>query len=644
MSIAASTAVGTTHASRTGGPDRNERGREAVVVVDAQLATAPHIYAQSAGTGEDAANVDVNEPGPTTAMRQPAWQRDFWRWSAGIGWTLDLLLLSWALFLRQAGFVEKQEGSSGLARVSQIAGGTEFSRPASQEGATDQRFAQGSKDGSSAPALDDTMYAILLRRSLGEQQSLTVSDGVLGGLLRDESRNLGRLVDDLKATFEGPQPTPLADAQDNTADMLGPQVEDPIENLKLLTLIDDLKAKVASDRDFLRQRDAQLLNELEEKPTILLKLSERVLERRLLEAEAPATAFKSPSAEELGSFASGAILPFAVFLAAILMTTVLSQQMLRVATAWREQRVSDGDRRRRRWGQRFRLVIGMMSTACDAAAKGELPAAQQKCNDVVAAFSTWAKGPTWGELAMAELAEFWERWGPQAWGLRIALPQKSPGSLTGRSFLVGLIADPGGIAEEWRTSVEAVAQNYGEALLAAWAKEDDGVSSQAFVPTSVSSSARTPIATALVIRIFGGWGSSAESERPDWVNIANIPLAGDWREKALRLLIPAEEDKRDVPILGDVCEALLTAVVANQVSRVVSKSVWGSLTTDLWRRYGYVPATKSFSAPFQIGYEVVEVASKDEEEMLAIARAMPVGGERVVRVPQVEAEIRGQRR
>ena len=41
----------------------------------------------------------------------------------------------------------------------------------------------------------------------------------------------------------------------------------------------------------------------------------------------------------------------------------------------------------------------------------------------------------------------------------------------------------------------------------------------------------------LVIRIFGRWPAPE-----DWVNIANLPLSGDWREQALRLLLPSAKD------------------------------------------------------------------------------------------------------
>lgn len=616
---------------------------DTVVVLDAQLAAPPQAPAQAVA-GQDPADADAGEPAQSSLLTRPAWQRDFWRWSAGVGWTLDVLLLAWAIFLRQSGLVE--EGIAAPGSAAQSAGSVGAAADASPGAATGSLV--GTRNAAVAAPLDDTMYATLLRRNLGEEQSLTVSDGVLGGLLRDESRNLGRLVDGLKAALPEPGPPP---PQGSSVDW-GVRDEEQFEDLKLLTLIDDLKAKVSSDRDFLRQRDAELLNELQEKPSILFKLSERVMERRRLELEPPQPSQASAELPlgDLASFASGAVLPFSVVLGAVLLTAVLSQQMLRVATVWREQRVSDGDKRRRRWGQRVRYVLGMVSTAADALAKGELSTVEQKCDDVGAVISRWARGPTWEELARAELVEFWERWGPQAWGLRLTLPPRSPGARNGRSFLSGLLADPAGLADQWRTSVEVVARRYGEAFLAAWAKDADDSQSQAAAADAVSDAERVPVATALVIRIFGGWGRrgrrgrrGAGTEGADWVNIANIPLSGDWREKALRLLIPAEEDKRDVPIVGDMCEALLTTVVASQVSRVVGKSVWGSLTTDLWQRYGYASTAEHDGAPFQIGYEVVEVAAIEEEEMLATARAMPRGGERVVRVPQVEAQIREQR-
>eukprot|EP00434_Breviolum_minutum_P022364 symbB.v1.2.019738.t1/scaffold1624.1/size108959/3 len=59
----------------------------------------------------------------------------------------------------------------------------------------------------------------------------------------------------------------------------------------------------------------------------------------------------------------------------------------------------------------------------------------------------------------------------------------------------------------------------------------------------------------LVIRIFGRWPAPF-----DWVNIANLPLVGDWpetqREQGLRLLLPAAKDVQDLMkswfILGEL--------------------------------------------------------------------------------------------
>ena len=33
----------------------------------------------------------------------------FWRWTGGLGWSLDFILLCWALFLRKAGLIDQSE-------------------------------------------------------------------------------------------------------------------------------------------------------------------------------------------------------------------------------------------------------------------------------------------------------------------------------------------------------------------------------------------------------------------------------------------------------------------------------------------------------------------------------------------------------
>ena len=33
----------------------------------------------------------------------------FWRWTGALGWSLDFILLCWALFLRRAGLVDQGE-------------------------------------------------------------------------------------------------------------------------------------------------------------------------------------------------------------------------------------------------------------------------------------------------------------------------------------------------------------------------------------------------------------------------------------------------------------------------------------------------------------------------------------------------------
>jgi len=37
----------------------------------------------------------------------------FWRWTGGLGWSLDFILLCWALFLRKAGLIDQSEEATG---------------------------------------------------------------------------------------------------------------------------------------------------------------------------------------------------------------------------------------------------------------------------------------------------------------------------------------------------------------------------------------------------------------------------------------------------------------------------------------------------------------------------------------------------
>eukprot|EP00913_Durusdinium_trenchii_P024848 g23322.t2 len=216
------------------------------------------------------------------------------------------------------------------------------------------------------------------------------------------------------------------------------------------------------------------------------------------------------------------------------------------------------------------------------------------------------------------------------------------------------------VADRWFSSAKAVIRDFAMDAVKSWGEEASKAAAAARAAQRREATAAAEAArgargeSGLVIRIFGRWKAPE-----DWVNIANLPLAGDWREQALRLLLPSAKDVQDdresrgtdVPLLGPLSEQALTAVVSGQVARAVKNSTWGALTTlgaaegagaegdrtDLWRG-----SSISSQKPFEIGYEVVEVVTKNKEEMCALARNMPKSGTpgRVFRVnPDLQSLI-----
>mmetsp|Transcript_124264 Transcript_124264/g.397511 ORF Transcript_124264/g.397511 Transcript_124264/m.397511 type:complete len:568 (-) Transcript_124264:60-1763(-) len=514
-------------------------------------------------------------------------QREFWRWSAGIGWTLDFLLLAWALFLRSA--------------ASTPAGGAAAEAEEAQRNLEAQRYDE------------------LLRRNLQEEEKIAKSDSQLKGLLLDSKSTLLQL----RARVEA---------------LLRPEVEEAprYEDAVLSGMVDDLQDRLETDRSLLLGRDDKLLGELQGKTTLLRELSVRLGKQKQVEQDGsrarPSTMFvavkEAPPApningDEVVLFLEGSVFPVGTFLTATLFVTILSQQFVRVATDWRRKQWAKAEKARKIQVRRFQTFQRSASEVLLNAAQGRLDKAQKGLGDLADFVGRWSSEPTWEELFRAEGAAFWERWGPDAFRLEAKIPGLQSAPRDDDAEMTKWVAS------KWFSSAQEVVKGYVLGALTAWAKAPD-----AQPPSSPG-----PTPTCLVIRIFGRWPTE------DWVNIANLPLAGDWREKALRLLLPAEKDLQDFPFIGTLCETALTAVVSSQVSRVVSTSVWGSLTTDLWRSENRQSAPQSRRPSreiFEIGYEVVEVPSQTPDEMVELARGMSASGTPggVVRVrPEIESTL-----
>jgi len=515
---------------------------------------------------------------------EPERQHDFWRWTAGVGWALDALLLGWAIFLRDLGFVAK----SGTATV-------------------DKSYLDASNLGLGGATLkiDEATYADLLERELLEERSITESDSQLGRLLEKLKSDLAQFGARMRGRSAASEESASASEDEVAA--------------KLNTL----EAKVDANRLLLQRRDNVFLGELEGKLETLRSLSARLQRKyRVIETQGYTSEVPQPDSSmngnlELVQFMQGSALPVAFVLAASAAIAWLSQQFLRVATAWRRREWSKAERARKVQLWRLRQLQDHGGRFMNELGSGKLAKAQGDFGELVGALGKWAAEPTWEELFRTEAAAFWERWGPQAFELEAVLPgvREAPQEFEPAAKWV---------ADRWWASAQGVVKDTVEAALASWAgggtkseaaskkqTVQDGAR-QVEVGSKVGSSQAH--STGLVIRIFGRWPKALE-----WVSITNLPLAGDWREKALRLLIPAEKDVRDLPILGPLCESLLTAVVSNQVKRSVTTSIWGGLTTDLWRFRGS-------QKQFEMGYEVVEVNSQVPEKMCEIARSLPRSG------------------
>ncbi|CAJ1356554.1 unnamed protein product [Effrenium voratum] len=415
------------------------------------------------------------------------------------------------------------------------------------------------------------------------------------------------------------------------------------DDVMISRLIGDLQTGVEDDqRRMLSKESAEVMQKLQEKPEML----------RQLVVDPPQRQNQGLLAEELPQFMEQSAVPVLIFFFGSFCVAVLSRQFLRVVSAWRsESEDQKALRMRKIQKQRFTIFKEQLQKSVEDLGQGRLQEAAKGFDGLASFAQRWASEPTWEETIRAELAAFWERWGPQAYRLEanIADVQGVPGTAEEQAKWV---------VDRWFSSAKSVVKDFAMDAVKAWGEEaskaaaaarsasgslgsgeakgsaraeEDGKPSQKAPEAGIAPAA--PRSGGLVIRIFGRW-----PEPEDWVNIANLPLAGDWREQALRLLLPSAKDVQDLPIIGPVSEQALTAVVSGQVVRAVKNSTWGALTTDLWRG----SRISSSQKPFEIGYEVVKVESRDKEEMCALARTMPKSGTpgRVLRVnPDLESLI-----
>eukprot|EP00931_Biecheleriopsis_adriatica_P020214 TRINITY_DN13580_c0_g1_i2.p1 TRINITY_DN13580_c0_g1~~TRINITY_DN13580_c0_g1_i2.p1 ORF type:complete len:758 (-),score=172.62 TRINITY_DN13580_c0_g1_i2:60-2162(-) len=522
------------------------------------------------------------------AFRQ---QRDFWKWSAGVGWALDFVLLCWALFLRSAGLAPGSPPGEGQALPT--------------------------------PSLkfDRSTYADLVASQFQEERYVSESD-----------LNIKTVQEGLKVNLES--------LRDGAETLLKPTEEQPpkYDDVVLSQLIGDVLQQVENDGQVLAERAEQLLKNLQEKPVLLRELAEQwgqLDARMLLRGGAAGGGSLGISPSELPRFLQESLVPVILVLGSFFLVAFLSQQFLTVVTEWRRRREeTKAERMRKIQLRRFQTFRDVLSGAMSKLVEGNLDEAAKAFDQAANFTNRWMSEPTWEELLRAELTAFWERWGPEAYKLQVDIGDWKRVPKTSSVEQAKFVAD------RWFSSAQSVVKDAAMDAVKAWGEEASRAASaarraaQLRSPQGFSQRAgddARPLnghkeGTGLVIRIFGRWPAPEA-----WVNIANLPLVGDWREQALRLLLPSAKDVQDVPLLGPVSEEALTTVVSSQVKRAISTSAWGSLTTDLWRRG--IGSSKSHEG-FQIGYEVVEVESQVREEMCALARAMPRSGTpgRVVRV------------
>lgn len=556
---------------------REENGdTEPLVTVDLKDLSSDEvnfILQEEAEDGLDS-NLTAAEPRREGFMRES----QFWRWTGALGWSLNFILLCWALFLRKAGLID--EG---------------------QDEAVDLQSLK----------YDTSTYADLVASQLQEERYVSESN-----------RDISTVLEGLGSSLEA--------LRQRAEEILRP-TEEKLPNYDEVVIsqkISEMQADLEDQRQLLMKEADEVLQKLSQKPGMLRDLAEKIspiLPERPNQGLLP---------EEFPRFLEQSAVPVMAFLTASFLVAVLSQQFLTVVTPiWRRnEEERKAMRVRKIQKDRFQEFTTSLQDSLEDLAQGRLAKAAKGFDALAAYADRWASEPTWEELLKAEIGAFWEQWGPQAFRLEANIEDWTGVPRSGASEQAAWVAD------RWFSSAKAVIRDFAMDAVKSWGEEASKAAAAARAAQRREATAAAEAArgargeSGLVIRIFGRWKAPE-----DWVNIANLPLAGDWREQALRLLLPSAKDVQDVPLLGPLSEQALTAVVSGQVARAVKNSTWGALTTDLWRG-----SSISSQKPFEIGYEVVEVVTKNKEEMCALARNMPKSGTpgRVFRVnPDLQSLI-----
>ncbi|CAE7880001.1 pab1 [Symbiodinium microadriaticum] len=422
-------------------------------------------------------------------------ERQFWRWTGALGWSLNFILLCWALFLRKAGLVNQGP----------------------QEEALDVE-PQSLK-------IDSTTYADLLASQLQEERYVSESNNALGTILQ----SLGSKMESLR----------------NGAERLMKPTDEGLprdDDVVLSGLIRDLQAGIEDQLEILGNKDAEVWGKMQQKPEMLRQLADEPM-------PTPERPNNGLLPEELPQFVEQSLVPIVVILGSSFLVAILSRQFLRVVTEWRRSREETrAERIRKIQKRRFQAFTGVVNGALENLARGEFSKAAEGFDQVANFANRWASEPTWEELLRVEVLAFWERWGPQAYRLEANIGDwtGAPRSSTSEQFKW--------VADRWFSSAQSVVKDFAFDAVKAWGEEATKAANAARDAAQLRSK-EPPRGRGLVIRIYGRWPAPE-----DWINIANLPLAGDWREQALRLLLPSAKDVQDVPLLGSFSEQALTAV------------------------------------------------------------------------------------
>lgn len=350
-----------------------------------------------------------------------------------------------------------------------------------------------------------------------------------------------------------------------------------------------------------------------------------------------------PRDTEWQQFCEVSVAPVAHSLACVSLLAFLSQRAVKVSRNWIAERPLQGVRQKMsEWKKDFDSALdGLYQSLMN----GQVSDSHECIKKTTQLLEAWMKEPTTPlRYAEAELQAKWESWRPHAWGMSMMSPA---GDMV--PVFDGLLADPEGFSRVWWQSAVGVLQGCAESTLEAWAAATAAVQAAQPPQQVISTASAEPlaadvdgeaapdaaVATGLVLRVFARWPRdlgtghmSQDRNAPDegWAVITNVPVTGTLWEHCLRLLLAMQVQASDAEQQGlapqgaaSHCQRLLGLVVAAQVSRVIKDSAWGALTTDLWRH-------RRAGGALELGYEAVEVPSREREEMIAAARAMPSGG------------------